>query len=1191
MKQRKLGKRIETWFICLAMVLTTINLPAFTTVAKAEDVEIGGIKYVLNSLGEAVVSSGVNYSGNITIPSSVTYGDIVYPVTYIMPGAFFDCVNLTGITIPNSVTTIGNGAFRGCTKLTSITIPDKVKTLEPEIFENCTSLTSVTIPNSVTTIDSAFKGCTALTSITIPDSVTKLSGTFSGCTKLASITIPNKVTDIDTDTFRNCEVLTSIEIPNSVTRIGISVFSGCTALTSIKIPKSVTSIGTSNFSYGNNIEALVECSTYLKSCVELKNCKKVTWQHHGGTATCKNGKICEGCGTDYTETNPSNHIYTAYLSIDPQMHTKKCVYCDARSDNLADQENHELSDSETISIDETRHGKVCSKCDGFVETGEHDFIVDGTLDASKESCTICNAKNIAYTGLDSKVSVAPLTYTGSSQTPIIAITGLTKDTDYTVDVTEKINVGSSYTATITGIGNYAGIRTVTWSISKSAASVATVPVAKTLYYNGTAQALVSAGSTSDGTIKYSTTENGTYTETIPTGTNVGSYSVWYKVEADGNHTDSVPVKVDVTIAQKSITPTISDITAVTYDGQAKTPEITVKDGATTLVKNTDYTVSYSNNVKAGTATVTVKAVAGSNYTFTDTTKNFTINKVSAPTVADTNVSYYYGASGQKTVELALSDLALGTVSGTPVITDIDDIIGDTVTYGASGVTFTFNANGPGKVGKTATISVTITSENYADFVAKIVITLTRKEDQEAPECALSFTRNADDTITAKIATVAGAEYSFDGINWSASNTKTVAPNTVVKAYIRLKETETKNSSPVASDEKTSPKLIVKTPNISPTGGKFTSTQTVTITTGTEGAVIHYTTDGSTPTEASLVYTQALSLSVTTTVKAIAIKEGMENSAIASVTFTKQSSGGTGTGGTSDSGTGAGTTTDKPDDKKDTDVTDKTEDKKDTDVADKTESTTDTKTETKEDGTVVKTEADGSKTETLKVESADGKTISTVEVKTDANGNVTDSTVTVETEVTGKKLIVDVATIKEMIAKNEVISQANTTVVLTANDDKGNEKYNVEVDAKDIVSKKLVVYALDKNGKVVIVDRTKNTVKVDEAGNISMKIEGTGDYKLLNSKDAKAADKEILKTVEPAKKSEKVKKGEKTEFKLSKKLNKDNIAKITYESNNKNVKVDKKGKITAKMAGKATVTAEVTLQNGKTKKIKMKVKVN
>ena len=197
---------------------------------------------------------GVLYIGNYLIEAKDTISGeykIKDGTKVIADYAFYYCISLKSITIPDSVTSIGDDAFRGCTGLTSITIPDSVTSIGGGAFYGCTGLTSITIPNSVTSIGTgAFQNCTGLKSITIPDSVTSI-GTyaFSGCTGLTSITIPNSVTSIGQSAFYGCTGLTSITIPDSVTSIGKRAFYGCTGLTSITIPDSVTSIGWSAF-YG-----------------------------------------------------------------------------------------------------------------------------------------------------------------------------------------------------------------------------------------------------------------------------------------------------------------------------------------------------------------------------------------------------------------------------------------------------------------------------------------------------------------------------------------------------------------------------------------------------------------------------------------------------------------------------------------------------------------------------------------------------------------------------------------------------------------------------------------------------------------------------------------------------------------------------------------------------------------------------
>ena len=144
------------------------------------------------------------YTGEVVIPSTVTYGGEEYRVTSIGNGAFDDCSSLTSVTIPESVTEIGDGAFYGCSSLTSITIPEGVTSIGENTFSFCGSLTSITIPEGVTSIGpNAFSYCGSLTSVTIPSGVTTIGDwAFDSCDSLTSITIPNRVTKIGADAYR-----------------------------------------------------------------------------------------------------------------------------------------------------------------------------------------------------------------------------------------------------------------------------------------------------------------------------------------------------------------------------------------------------------------------------------------------------------------------------------------------------------------------------------------------------------------------------------------------------------------------------------------------------------------------------------------------------------------------------------------------------------------------------------------------------------------------------------------------------------------------------------------------------------------------------------------------------------------------------------------------------------------------------
>ena len=145
----------------------------------------------------------------------------------------------------------------------------------------------------------------------------------------------------------------------------------------------------------------------------------------------------------------------------------------------------------------------------------------------------------------------------------------------------------------------------------------TPPTAKeNLVYTGKEQALITAGTAIGGTMRYCLTQDGTYSENVPTGKDAGSYTVWYQAIGDSNHNDSAPASVSVTIARQPVEVPKADATVFTYDGEKKTY---------TIAANDNYTVANAEQMNAGTYTVTVTLKDTKNSVWndeTDTVKEF-----------------------------------------------------------------------------------------------------------------------------------------------------------------------------------------------------------------------------------------------------------------------------------------------------------------------------------------------------------------------------------------------------------------------------------------------------------------------------------------------------------------------------------------------------------------------------------------
>ncbi len=681
--------------------------------------------YECSNLTSIIIPNSVDTIGTYAFAycTKLAEADLGSQVTSIGTGAFWSD-KLTYISLPDTLTWIGDSVFRECTDLISVTIPVNVSYIGRWVFGSCSSLEEITVAegnakyssldgilfNNLQTCLITYPCGKTSCNYSIPDGVVVIGEfAFSGCVNLVSITIPSSVKTIEQGAFFGCTNLSSITIPASVSTIRNGAFTQCTSLSEIVFCGNAPV-------FGNNDEANL---FYNVTATAYYPSNDNTWteevmQDYDGTITWVPCKGAGTCGDNLTWLLTEDGTLTI--------------------SGTGDMYDYINTDSSYAPWYDSYHGDVVSVIieDGVTSIGNCAFsyctnLTEVTLPDNLVSigtrafsgCTylteIILPENLLSIGRDAFFSCKNLRsitipanvidigdrvfgycthlseiLVADGNTSFSSVGGVLFNYDQSELLQYPENKASTYTipSSVISIGDYAFYYCTKLTDVSIPDSVAEIGDSAFYSCTGLDEITIPNGVTSIGA--YAFMDTALTSVTIPSSvTSIGEYAFGYgsdntlldgfviygdkgsAAEAYANENGITFYRLPEQISDCTVT---LSYTAISYNGSACEPKVTVKDGTTTLTQGTDYTVAYSNNVNAGTATVTVTGIGD----YTGTTEvSFTIRKItqtltteiSSDTLA-VGETAQITATAEGAVRYTSSDTSIATVNSAGLVTAV-----------------------------------------------------------------------------------------------------------------------------------------------------------------------------------------------------------------------------------------------------------------------------------------------------------------------------------------------------------------------------------------------------------------------------------------------------------------------------------------------------------------------------------------